>query len=121
MIVRDPPNTPFTIIPNHVIEDRRLPPDVFHLFCWIYSKPDDWDIIPKYIPGQFLPKNTKLGRNKVYAMLRTLMALGYLKRRFVYQKDHRNLKRRAVYVLYGTPPTHEPEVKAAKGKAKPEL
>jgi hypothetical protein len=62
----------WTTIPNEILNDRSLPPDSLGLFCYLASKPNDWDISAAHLTRRF-----NCGRARIYRMLKDLRNSGY--------------------------------------------
>ena len=74
-VVRRRHNSNFTVIPNRVIDDKRLSLEAKGLQCWLLARPDDWAFKLALI-GPLLG----IGRDKTERLFRDLINAGYVDR-----------------------------------------
>jgi hypothetical protein len=74
-VVRRRHNSDFTVIPNRVMDDKRLSLEAKGLQCWLLARPDDWAFKLALI-GPLLG----LGRDKMERLFRELIEAGYVDR-----------------------------------------
>ena len=94
-VIRRECNDPFTRIRNEPINDERMGTDDLAVLVWLLSKPHDWKVIPAAISTRFT-----IGRGKTYAILKRLVALGYVDRQDTFAGP---LKRGCEYVVRDVP------------------
>ncbi len=68
-------NVPFTQIYNEILKEKRLSWKAKGVYCYIYSKPDDWDF-----SADRIKKEGQGGRKTVLSALNELEEIGYLER-----------------------------------------
>jgi len=73
MIVRDRVSDNFTIIPNSILNDRRLSVEAQGVLCYLASKPDHWKVRAAEIESRFGMRTKKRRR-----IMRELADAGYL-------------------------------------------
>jgi hypothetical protein len=74
-VVRRRHNGSFTIIPNQVMDDKRLSLDAKGLHCWLLSRPPDWTFKLARIAPLL-----GIGRDKIERLFRELIEAGYVDR-----------------------------------------
>jgi hypothetical protein len=72
-IFRDPERKNWTVIGNNVLSDERISYGARGLFAFVFTLPDEWDIVIEY-----LTKRTTDSRRKVSRMLDELERYGYV-------------------------------------------
>ena len=97
MIIRRKVNADFTIVPNAVFRDNRLPYEVIGLLVYLLSKPQDWTVQLTQ-----LASNGGIGIEKARKLVNELITAGYMKR-----SRTRNAKTKVFehteYVVYDRP------------------
>ena len=82
MIIRRQLTANFTMIPNDAILDERLSIGARWLLCYLLSRPNDWEVRIADIQ-----KKGAVGREKAYAMVKELIAVGWVRKDEARQKD----------------------------------
>ena len=75
MIIRRKHSGDFAIIPNGTANDENLKADALGVLVYLLAKPHDWKVIIADLRKRF-----GIGRNRVYAILNELAAVGYVQR-----------------------------------------
>lgn len=75
MIIRRHITSNFTIIPNEALMDERLTIGARWLLCYLLSRPQDWQV--QIVDIQ---KKAAVGREKAYALVRELIAVGWVRK-----------------------------------------
>ena len=84
MIIRRHITSNFTIIPNEALLDERLTIGARWLLCYLLSRPQDWQVQIADIQ-----KKAAVGRDKAYALVNELIAVGWVRKDEDRQKDGR--------------------------------
>lgn len=87
------PQGNFTIIDNRIINDTRLTPNAFRLYCYIKSKPETWTFSCARIA-----KCLELNESTVQTHLKLLQKYGYFDRHFESLIQGRG--KEAIYTIY---------------------
>ena len=74
-VIRRKRRSNFAVIPNSIANDRRLKFEELGLLIYLLSKPDDWSVHVNE-----LKKRGKVGRDKIYKILKRLVELRYMHR-----------------------------------------
>jgi hypothetical protein len=75
MIIRRKHNGNFTIVPNALVDDKRLSIEAKGLLAYLISRPNNWTVRHSH-----LHKELGIGRDKLQRILRELIRAGYLER-----------------------------------------
>lgn len=79
-IVRRHRTRDFAIVPNEVLNDRRLTMEQRGCLAWLLSRPGDWQVIPAQLRAQWAIEDERIGRDRVYRILDALIATRYCDR-----------------------------------------
>lgn len=74
-VVRRKRHDRYAIVPNAVAEDERLSFAARGMLVYLLAKPDNWEV-----NVEDLRRAGKIGRDKTYAILKQLIAAGYIRR-----------------------------------------
>ena len=86
----------FTILPNHLLQNRELSYEARGLLCELLSRPEDWRIYKTQLIRSGFFKNN--GRDVVNRIFRELRHFGYLYIHYVRTEDRRRIKDRVWFV-----------------------
>ena len=100
LIIRSNIRQNFTVIPNEMANDDRLPADALGLLVYLLTKPNDWKVRVNELRSRF-----DMGKDKTYRILGNLEQLGYVIRESV-RTDGKFAETR--YIVKDTPHTSEP-------------
>lgn len=78
LIIRSNIRQNFTVIPNEMANDDRLPADALGLLVYLLTKPNDWKVRVNELRSRF-----DMGKDKTYRILGNLEQLGYVIRESV--------------------------------------
>ncbi len=82
MMIRGRPQTGWAMIGRELLQDESLSGETRGIAAYVLSKPEDWVIHVMQLASHF-----KIGRNKVYGILKSIMLAGYGCRRRVKGED----------------------------------
>jgi hypothetical protein len=73
MIVRRRQNGRFTIVPNAIFDDQRLPIEGMAVLGYLLSRPDNWRVNLEWVA-----KKLRVGRQRMQRIFRELVVAGYV-------------------------------------------
>ena len=97
MIIRRKHTGNFAVIPNSTANDEGLSADTLGVLAYLLSKPSDWMVQVLDLRNRF-----KMGRDRVYAIIRELEGSGYVKRHQSRSGDSNQFKT-VEYVVFDCP------------------
>lgn len=74
-IIRRRRNRNFTVLANEIFDDEEMSLDALGLLAWLRSRPDNWNLSVEHLRRRF-----KVGRNKMYDLVRELVSAGWVVR-----------------------------------------
>jgi hypothetical protein len=97
-------NVPFTQIPNELINDVELSWSAKGVYCYLASKPDDWQFYETEIA-----KNSNMGLTATKTALKQLIENGWLKRTL--QRNEKGQNNGYLYELINKAETSKPNIR----------
>jgi hypothetical protein len=101
--IRRKHNGNFAIIPNALVEDKRLSIEAKGLLAYLISRPDDW-----VVKHGHLQRALGIGRDKLQRILRELIQTGYLERDDEQPRDGHNQFAAYAYICRDVPSSSRP-------------
>lgn len=86
-IVRRRRTRDFAIVPNEVMQDRRMTLEARGALAWLLSRPDDWQVIPAALRDAWAKENERLSRDRVYRLLDEMIASRYVDRNRLHSEE----------------------------------
>jgi hypothetical protein len=81
------PRQNFTVVENHIINDRRLGWAARGLLVYLLSKPDDWKVSVPALVSETGDAFARTGRDGIYSLLKELGDAGYARHQKSYGSD----------------------------------
>jgi hypothetical protein len=103
MIIRRKHNGNFTIVPNTLVDDKRLSIEAKGLLAYLISRPNNWTVRHSH-----LHKELGIGRDKLQRILRELIRAGYLERDDEQPRDDDNQFAAYHYICRDVPSSTAP-------------